>query len=98
MKPKTKLRKKRSGLTCPACAGELRVVITRPGDTYVYRRRECAKCGDRVTTVERIVGTASPLYTHVPNVVSSVHHLLQTLGITVAQFSEPVTLSIEDKK
>jgi transcriptional regulator NrdR family protein len=46
------------GLRCRRCGhDELRVVYTRrrPGGT-VDRRRECKRCGTRITTREREVG------------------------------------------
>ena len=46
------------GLVCGACGHvRLRVVYTRPGAIgQVVRRRECKKCGERVTTWERKIG------------------------------------------
>jgi len=46
------------GLVCEGCGnGRLKVVYTRhaPGGRIV-RRRECRKCGKRVTTWERMIG------------------------------------------
>ncbi len=46
-------------MRCPWCGGEeVRVVDSRPAEqgTAIRRRRECAACGRRFTTFERIEG------------------------------------------
>ena len=42
------------GVVCPHCShDESRVINSRPtGDLYTRRRRVCAQCGERYTTVE----------------------------------------------
>ena len=48
-------------MRCPACRGEdLRVLETRDLDAAIRRRRECAACGRRFTTFERV--ESGPLY------------------------------------
>ncbi len=88
--------KKPPGLACPRCGGSLRVVFTRPGNAYIYRRRECKKCRHRVTTTERISGTPAPMSIPVPSVVSSVHDLIRSLGISPADLASRVTISSGD--
>ena len=51
---------KDAGLYCPKCGhARSRVLYTRAGKGgRLVRRRACRKCGARVTTWERIVGSA----------------------------------------
>ena len=49
-----------SGIKCERCGGATRVTRTRPAANYITRRRECATCGWRGTTVERSVNIAAP--------------------------------------
>ena len=45
-------------MNCPKCHKPMKrgsVTDVRWKDGYVYRRRECGYCGQRVTTKERIV-------------------------------------------
>ena len=43
------------GIACPACGSDRLVVMdSRPTLKTVRRRRKCAGCGKRVTTLERI--------------------------------------------
>ena len=46
------------GLVCIACGNvRLKVVYTRPRPNgEILRRRECSKCGQRITTWERRIG------------------------------------------
>jgi transcriptional regulator NrdR family protein len=46
------------GLQCRKCGGRrFRVIYTRAArDAKIVRRRECTRCGERVTTWERAVG------------------------------------------
>lgn len=45
------------GITCPHCGfPRLRVVRTRKRHGRIGRRRECRRCGRRVSTTECIVG------------------------------------------
>jgi hypothetical protein len=48
----------RLGLVCVGCGnGRLKVVYTRHGaNGRIVRRRECKKCGKRITTWERMIG------------------------------------------
>lgn len=42
-------------MDCPACKyPETRVIESRPSDEFTRRRRQCMRCGARVTTQERI--------------------------------------------
>jgi transcriptional regulator NrdR family protein len=47
------------GLNCRKCGHKrLKVIYTRSRPNGVkLRRRECAKCQDRITTWERMIGT-----------------------------------------
>lgn len=46
------------GLYCYACGKKmLRTVDTRPCHGGVRRRKQCVSCGERVTTIEKIVGS-----------------------------------------
>lgn len=46
-------------MRCPRCTSEdLRVLETRDRDQVIRRRRECAACGRRFTTTERIDAVA----------------------------------------
>src|SRR5688572_4363306 len=46
-------------MRCPRCVSEdLRVLETRDRDQVIRRRRECAACGHRFTTTERIDAVA----------------------------------------
>ena len=51
---------KRRGLKCPACGcRHFTVVYTRPStQDRVIRRRECRNCRRRISTVERVAGSA----------------------------------------
>ncbi len=44
------------GITCPTCGSpDMAVVDSRPGPTYIRRRRKCGVCPNvRVTTIECI--------------------------------------------
>ena len=45
-------------MKCPKCHKPMKrgaVIDVRWKDGYVYRRRECGYCGQRVTTEERIL-------------------------------------------
>lgn len=53
-------QKQPPGLRCPKCGGKLRVIRTSPQQDYVTRRLECVTCGERVTSVERLIGNGSP--------------------------------------
>ncbi|MER8827212.1 hypothetical protein NKH73_14080 [Mesorhizobium sp. M0938] len=45
------------GLHCIACGkGKLLTVDTRPCHGGIRRRKECNKCGWRITTIETVVG------------------------------------------
>jgi transcriptional regulator NrdR family protein len=45
------------GLHCIACGkGKLMTVDSRPCHGGIRRRKECNKCGYRVTTIETVVG------------------------------------------
>jgi transcriptional regulator NrdR family protein len=49
------------GFRCPSCGGtDNEVKDSRLGDNYIRRRRKCAACGMRVTTVEVIVANTGP--------------------------------------
>ena len=45
------------GINCPLCDGETTVYDkqNRRKDAFIWRRRECLKCGHRFTTHETIV-------------------------------------------
>ncbi len=45
-----------AGITCPSCSStDMKVVDSRPGPTYIRRRRKCGVCANvRVTTIECI--------------------------------------------
>ncbi len=48
------------GLVCPHCAcRHFEVVYTRPAHDGVTRVRACRHCGRRLTTRERVIGSAS---------------------------------------
>ena len=43
------------GLHCPCCGKRtLRTVDSRPVKGGIRRRKECASCGSRITTIEKI--------------------------------------------
>lgn len=43
-----------SDVTCPSCCGETRVLDTRErADGAIKRRRKCAGCGGRFSTLEQ---------------------------------------------
>jgi transcriptional regulator NrdR family protein len=45
------------GITCRHCGcRRLRVIYTRAREGKVVRRRECQRCGTRITTWERAIG------------------------------------------
>lgn len=45
------------GLHCIACGkGKLLTVDSRPAFGGIRRRKQCPKCGHRVTTIEKVVG------------------------------------------
>lgn len=41
-----------SGITCPSCNGDTEVINSRKQTGYIRRRRQCIKCGNRITTKE----------------------------------------------
>jgi transcriptional regulator NrdR family protein len=44
---------KSDGMVCPACTvGRARVVTIQHRKAWIYRRRECEKCGARYSTCE----------------------------------------------
>ena len=83
----------RPGLACPDCGGGLRLLYTRQRVGHVYRRRECLACRQRYSTSERLInrGTGERSVA-VPLLLSSVHDLLASLGISDAALENPVTL------
>ena len=46
-----------SGIVCVCGSTDLHVLRTTASTGYIVRRRECAACGQRITTVERPVHT-----------------------------------------
>ncbi len=45
-----------SGIACPMCGGKTRVHRTNHRTNAIYRRRQCRKCGYRLTTYEKLAG------------------------------------------
>src|SRR5262245_45623512 len=82
------------GLACPKCGGPLLLCFTRPRAGYIYRRRKCSKCGEGVSTTERISGLELPQkYADGPIVESAVHLLLQSLGKELPKLDLPFTIA-----
>jgi len=53
-------------MDCPTCYGDTRVINSREGKDLIRRRRECAECKVRFTTVEVVVDSANGRQVQVP--------------------------------
>jgi hypothetical protein len=81
------------GITCPTCKVGTIVLYSRPRDGVTFRRRSCPKCGERFTTAEKIVNRPTPeSSTGRTATALSITDLLRTLGLTVADLTDPVTI------
>lgn len=47
-------------MRCPTCGGATLTLETRQRMTGVYRRRACARCGARFSTIERVAPEPQP--------------------------------------
>ena len=70
-----------SGIVCPTCETETTVSDSRGRDGYVWRRRRCLNCGEKFTTVERIVGTAPPSQVRIQAETMAIKTLIRDLGL-----------------
>ena len=70
-------------MKCPKCNGELTVLQTRQKTDCVFRRRQCAACGFRLTTKESPVNVKLPTSgTNDDDITEPMHALCRRLGIS----------------
>lgn len=72
------------GVECPECGGRTQVVDSRKRTDAVYRRRDCVKCGHRITTLEQ-------------GLISSLQDKMKTWE-QVAQLAEAKLSVLKEKK
>ena len=69
-------------MKCPECSGELIVLQTRQKTDCVFRRRQCAACGFRLTTREAAINVRLPTDgTNDDTLAEPMHAICRRLGI-----------------
>src|SRR5262245_32531257 len=94
-KPKpTRPRPVRRGFPCPKCQTGTNVLYSRHKPTFVLRRHECPKCGERFTTHQKIVNRASaPCSVDRPAAGLCMRDFLALFNLTPRDLGGDVTLT-----
>ncbi len=81
-------------MDCPQCHGATKILSTRArvGELVIVRRHECTSCGERFTTEERIVDSATSNFAAEERVLQQAHEM-RMAGKSISEIAEALGMT-----